>query len=622
MRVADYIASTMARHGVRHVFLVTGGGAMHLNDAFGRCRGLQYICCHHEQTAAMAAEAYTRVSGSLAAVNVTTGPGGINAINGVFGAWVDSIPMLVVSGQVRRETTLLKNGLIGKLRQLGDQEADIVGMVRGISKYAVTIDDPATVRYHLERALHLSRHGRPGPCWLDVPVDVQGAHIDPGALVGYDPAEDEIEFETADLPGVCSEIVARIRASRRPVVYAGSGIRLAGTYDKFLSLVDALGVPVVTAWNSNDLLWSDHPLYAGRPGIIGDRPGNFAVQNSDLLLVLGSRLNIRQVSYNWEHFARAAYRIVIDIDAEEMRKPTCRVDMPVHADLRDAIPLLVERARVSAPVGNGEWVQWCKERQDRYPVVLADYWRTKAYVNPYCFMDRLFRQLEDGEIVAAGDGTACVTAFQAAVIRRSQRLFHNSGCASMGYDLPAAIGCAYAYPGKRVICLAGDGSIMMNLQELQTIAGNKLPIKIFVLNNKGYHSIRQTQQNFFPDNVVGCGLESGLSFPDFEKLASAFGLEYLRCSRHEDLDGSINGTLAVPGPALCEVMLELAQGFAPRASSRRLADGRIATAPLEDMAPFLDRAELAANMLIPLVPDPEPPAVQAISHQQALRATG
>ena len=277
---------------------------MHLNDAFGRCPELQYVCCHHEQAASMAAEAYARISGELPVVNVTTGPGGINSLNGVFGAWVDSIPMLVVSGQVRRETTLLQNGLVGKLRQLGDQEADIVGMVKGITKYAAAVENPQSIRYHLERAHHLATYGRPGPCWIDVPVDVQGADINPHELEGYDPAVDHITWETADLSTACDEALARLQAAERPVVYAGSGIRLSGCYDEFLTLIDSLQIPVVTAWNSNDLLWNAHPLYAGRPGIIGDRPGNFAVQNSDCLLMLGTRLNLRQVSYNWKCFVR------------------------------------------------------------------------------------------------------------------------------------------------------------------------------------------------------------------------------------------------------------------------------------------------------------------------------
>jgi acetolactate synthase I/II/III large subunit len=606
MRLADYIAHWVADHGSRHVFLVTGGGAMHLNDAFGRCAGLQYVCCHHEQAAAMAAEAYARISGELPILNVTTGPGGINSLNGVFGAWVDSIPMLIISGQVRRETTLYKNGLLGKLRQLGDQEADIVGMVEGITKYAVTVDQPSTIRYHLERARHLATSGRPGPCWIDVPVDVQGAEIDPDQLVGYDPAEDEICWETRDLSAACEQALSRVRAAERPIIYAGSGVRLSGCYDEFLALIETLAIPVVTAWNSNDLLWNDHPLFVGRPGIIGDRPGNFAVQNSDCLLMLGTRLNIRQVSYNWKCFARGAYKIAVDIDAEEMRKPTCDIDLPIHADLRSFLPLMQFKAEEGAAASHDKWLGWCKQRQQKYPVVLPEYWSEAENVNPYCFMDALFQQLGEGEIVATGDGTACVAAFQAAYIRCGQRLFHNSGCASMGYDLPAAIGCAFARPRQRIICIAGDGSIMMNLQELQTIVGNRLPIKIFVLNNRGYHSIRQTQRGFFPDNVVGCGTESGLSFPDFNKLAVAFGIPYNRCSNHDELGSQIAEPLSVEGPAICEVVLDLKQGFAPRASSRRLASGEIVTAPMEDMAPFLSREEMRENMIVPMVDDIDP----------------
>jgi acetolactate synthase-1/2/3 large subunit len=580
--------------------MVTGGGAMHLNDAFGRSRNLRVVCCHHEQACAMAAESFSRLTGQWAAVNVTSGPGGINAINGVFGAWVDSLPMVVISGQVRRDTCLYRYGLIGKLRQLGDQEADIVGMVKGITKYAVTIDDPQSIRYHLERAIHLARSGRPGPCWIDVPVDVQGSKIDPDHVEGYDPVEDAIRWETTNLPAACDQLLARLREARRPVIYAGSGVRISGAHEQFLALVDQLGIPVVTAFNSHDLLWNDHPLFVGRPGTLGDRPGNFAVQNADVLLALGCRLNVRQVSYNWPAFARAAYKIAVDIDAEEMRKPTCCIDLPIHADLRDVLPLLLARSRNAPLEPQADWLDWCKRRQARYPAVLPQYAETDS-VNPYCFMEALFQRLPEGEVIVTGDGTACVSAFQTAHVRPGQRLFHNSGCASMGYDLPAAIGAAFARPSQRIVCLAGDGSIMMNLQELQTIVGYCLPIKIFVLNNGGYHSIRQTQRNFFPDNVIGCGTESGLTFPDFGRVAAAFGLPHARCARHSQLSAAIESTLGVEGPAMCEVMLDLAQPFAPRASSRRLEDGRMVTLPLEDMAPCLSRDELQANMIIPLL---------------------
>jgi len=573
---------------------------MHLNDAFGKEKNLEVVCCHHEQACAMAAEGYFRASGKVAAVNVTTGPGGTNAVTGVFGAYVDSIPMIVVSGQVKWETLVRSTNL--PLRQLGDQEVDIVRMVEGISKYAVLVQDPKTIRYHLERALHLASSGRPGPVWLDVPINVQAAQINPDELQGYDPSEDAIAWENGDLSSAVSEVARRLKAAERPVVYAGTGVRLSGQYDLFMQLVSRLGIPVVGAWNSNDLIPNDHPAYAGRPGSIGDRAGNFTVQNADLLLVLGCRLNIRLVSYNWEKFARQAFKIMVDADAAELKKPTLNIDLPIHADLRSFLPALSEATTEWKP-RHAAWLAWCRERVSRYPVVLPGYWKPRDKVNPYCFMDRLSESLDENEVIVCGDGTACVTAFQTIKIRKGLRLFHNSGCASMGFDLPAAIGASTACPGRRIVCLAGDGSIMMNLQELQTIAGRNLPVKVFVLNNCGYHSIRQTQANFFPDNIVGCGTDSGLSFPDFGKIAHAFGLPFRRCSRHQDLDTTIKGTLAEIGPAICEVMLDLSQSFAPKLSSRKLEDGRMVTAALEDMAPFLSREELNSNMLVPALED-------------------
>lgn len=593
MRLSDYVVSTLASRGIRHVFMVTGGAAMHLNDAFGRESGIKKVYCHHEQSCAMAAESYFRVSNRIAAVNVTAGPGATNAITGVYGAHVDSMAMIVVSGQSKRETLTSSTKL--PLRQLGDQEVNIVKMVEGITKYAVLIDDPSTIRYHLERALHLALQGRPGPVWLDIPIDVQGAKIDPSTMQGYDPQEDDISYETDRLEEAVALVAKRFATSKRPVIYAGTGIRLSDQYNLFLKLAGRLGVPVVGAWDSNDLLPNGHPSYAGRPGSLGDRAGNFTVQNSDFLLILGCRLNIRLVSYNWENFAPGAYRVMVDVDAAELKKPTLRIDLPIHADLRDFLPLFAASLK-DWSANHADWLAWCKERVKRYPVVLPEYWKSNDGVNPYCFMEKLSKHLEDGEVIACGDGTACVAAFQAMSIRAGQRLFTNSGCASMGYDLPAAIGAAEALEEKkRIICLAGDGSIMMNLQELQTVAGRCLPIKIFILNNSGYHSIRQTQGNFFPDNIVGCGTDSGLSFPDFGKVASAFGLPFVRCTSHVELDSSIQRTLAQEGPAICEIMLDLAQPFAPKLSSRKLDDGRMVTTPLEDMSPFLSREELAEN---------------------------
>lgn len=567
---------------------------MHLNDALGNHPGLQTVFCHHEQACAMAAEAYYRLTGRLAAVNVTTGPGAINAINGVFGAYVDSMAMVVVSGQVKRETLVRSIGL--PLRQLGDQEADVIQMVRGITKYCALVDDPQDIRYHLDRALQLATSGRPGPVWLDIPIDVQSALVDPESLRTYDPADDDYAFRTPDIHAAATRVATVLREARRPVIYAGTGIRLSSQYDRFLALARRLKVPVVTAWNSNDLLPDDHPAYAGRPGSLGNRAGNFVVQNADVVLILGCRLNIRLVSYNWQSFAPNAHRIMVDIDAAELDKPTLSINDKIHADLASFLPALDEATAGWQP-GHAEWLAWCRSRLDRYPVVLPEYWDKPEPVNPYCFVERLFEQLREGDVVVCGDGTACVTTFQAAVVQANQRIFHNSGCASMGYDLPAAIGAAIARPDlDRVICLAGDGSIMMNLQELQTIVGLKLPIKIFVLNNSGYHSIRQTQSSFFKGRIVGCGTDSGLSFPDFAKVAEAFDIPFQRCQRHDALRDAISRTLAHDGCAMCELVLDLEQQFSPKLSSRKLEDGTMVTSSLEDMAPFLSREELASNM--------------------------
>jgi len=614
MRVADYIAQRLTDLGLAHVFLVTGGGAMHLNDAFGRAPGLRVVCCHHEQTCAMAAEAYARLGGKPAILNVTTGPGGVNALNGVFGAYTDSIPMVVVSGQVRRET-IANNFPIG-LRQLGDQEVDIVRMVGGITKSAVTVQDPQRIRYEIEKAHYLAVSGRPGPTWVDVPIDIQGSHIDPDALVGFDPFEHGVDHpyavptEAGGLTGealreAARETIRRLKAAKRPCLMPGTGVRIAGCADRFLRLAGKLGIPVGTAFNAHDLVANDHPLYVGRPGTVGDRPGNFAVQNADFLLVLGCRLNIRQISYNWDSFARAAFKVMVDIDKAELTKPTLSIDLPVHADLTAFLTVLEEEIDAAGHAPSADhrrYLAWCRDRLTRYPVVLPEYADSENGVNPYCFAGTLFDHLDDDDVVVTGDGTACVVTFQSARLKQGQRLFSNSGSASMGYDVPAAIGAWFAHNHpKRIICIAGDGSIMMNLQELQTIVGANMPIKLFVLNNDGYHSIRQTQQNYFPDGVVGCGPESGVTFPDFQKLGAAFGFPVRAVSAFAGLADAIRATLDGEGPQLCEVYLDKAQPFAPKLSSRKLEDGRMVTSAMEDLAPFLSREELADNMLIPLL---------------------
>ena len=598
MKLSDYVAQKVVEHGVRHVFMVTGGGAMHLNHSFGTHKKLECIFNHHEQACAIGAEAYYRLTNQLPVVNVTSGPGGTNTITGVYGAFVDSIGMLVISGQVKWETTVRSTGL--PLRQYGDQELDIEELVRPVTKYCFMVTDPQTIRYHLEKAIYLATSGRPGPCWLDIPLNVQGAQIDPDTLPGFDPAELDEPWKRTDLNAVSATILEKIAAAKRPVVFAGGGVRLSGQHKTFIRLVEKLGIPVVTGWNAHDAIWNAHPNYIGRPGSIGDRAGNFTVQNADLLLILGSRLNIRQVSYNWKSFAREAYKIWVDIDENELKKPTVKADMPVHASLADLLPILAAQPYAGPTQEHKTWLEWCKERQRRFPVVLPEYWNNKL-VNTYCFMKTLFDQLKEEQIVVSANGSACVVSFQAAELKPGQRLWTNSGCATMGYDLPGAIGACKASGNKPIVCLAGDGSIMMNLQELQTIVGNRLPIKIFILNNSGYVSIFQTHRNFFGGVEVGGGPKSGVTFPDFSRLSEAFCLPFRRCASHTEMVKAIADTMSIDGPAVCEIMIDENLVFAPKLGAKQWPDGRITSPPLEDLSPFLTREELRDNMLIDLI---------------------
>ena len=599
IKLSNYVAQKVVEHGIRHVFMVTGGGAMHLNHSLGTHKELECVFNHHEQASAMAAEAYYRLTNQLPLVNVTSGPGGTNAITGVYGAWTDSIGMLVLSGQVKYETTVRSTGL--HLRQYGDQELYIEELVRPVTKYCAMVTEPESIRYHVEKALYLATAGRPGPCWLDIPLDVQGTQIESEKLRGFDAAELDEPWKRTDLNAASAAILDKVAAAKRPVVFAGGGVRLSGQHEAFIRLMDNLGIPVVTGWNAHDAIWDAHPNYVGRPGTVGDRAGNFAVQNADLLLILGSRLNIRQVSYNWKSFAREAYKIWVDVDVLELQKPSVKADMPVLASLTDLLPRLAAQ-RYTTTQAQKEWLAWCKERQRRYPVVRPEYWNNER-VNPYCFMKMLFDQLGEDQIVVSGNGTACVASFQAGELKRGQRLWTNSGCAAMGYDLPAAIGACKGSGDKSVVCLAGDGSIMMNLQELQTIVGNHLPIKIFILNNSGYSSIFQTHRSFFGGVEVGAGPKSGVTFPDFGRLSEGFGLPFRRCVCHKEMALAIAGTLAVDGPAVCEVMLDEDQPFAPKLGAKQLPDGRIVSPPLEDLSPFLSREELKENMVIDLIED-------------------
>lgn len=590
MRVADFIVARLAFLGVDTSFLVTGGGAMYLNDAIGASNSLRKVYCHHEQGASIAAEAYARVALKPALLNVTTGPGSINALNGVFGAYTDSIPMVVVSGQVKRETMLSFNPVPG-LRQLGDQEVDIVAMAKPVTKWAYLLKTPEEVAQKIDEVFFQAVTGKPGPAWLDVPVDIQGAILPESyeALISK-PLNLSIEQLSAS-PADITQTIEALSKAKRPVILAGSGVRIAGMASKLVELAEVLDIPVVTAW-THDIFPNEHHLFAGRPGTIGTRAGNFVVQNSDLVIVLGSRLNIRQVSYNWSSFARNAKKIWVDIDPAEFKKPYVSADLAIAADLKTFIPDLISQAMNSkwAP-SHGRWVQWCANINARFTPKPSDYPISEDAINSYHFIAELFEHLRKNDIVVCGDATATIVPFQIGKIKSGMRLFSNSGSASMGYDIPAALGAAIANPDARIICLAGDGSSMMNIQELETISGLGLNVLVFILNNDGYLSIKQTQRNFFK-REAGSSSQSGLSFPDFKKLGEAFSFKSKDLKKDGWKEG-LKNFLESPGPSLCNAFLDLHQEFEPRLKSK-MVDGVISTPELDDMHPFLDPQELAS----------------------------
>lgn len=603
-RLADYVADFLVSHGVKDCFSVVGGGAMHLNDALGHKSGLHVTYNHHEQACAMAAEAYARLDNKIAAVCVTTGPGGTNALTGVVGGWLDSIPMFIISGQVRYDTTaryaLQYTGT--PLRAMGDQEYDIVKSVAPMTKYAVMIEDPKTIRYHLEKAWHLATTGRPGPVWIDIPVNFQGGYIETDELDSYDPATDDLKLPPAVEGKTIDAVIDMIRNAKRPVFHAGYGIRLSGAYDCFRSLLKKLNIPIVTYWNAVDLIEDDNCLYCGRAGNMGDRAGNWAIQNADLILAVGTRISIRQVGYNWKTWARAAKVIMVDIDQAELKKPTLHVDMPIWADAKDFLQKLDDA--ISDTLFKGEeWLNKCHEWKTNYPVVQDKHWLENGKTaNVYAFVDYLSSVLPENSLTAVSNGACCVVGNQTYHIQKGSRMANNSAIASMGYGLPAAIGTCIGGERKQTICLEGDGSIMMNLQELQTIITNKLPIKIFLINNNGYHSIRITQTNLFNKNFVGIGEQSGdLSFPEFKKIAEAFGYSYLQASSNEQMKRVVNEALDTDGPVFVEIFTDTEQVWEPKSSTKRLEDGTLVSPPLEDLAPFLPREELKKIMVIPLI---------------------
>ncbi|HUN53780.1 MAG TPA: thiamine pyrophosphate-binding protein [Smithella sp.] len=595
MKLSDYVFQFIAAQGVKHVFMLPGGGAMHLVDSLGRNKKLTYVCNLHEQACAIAAEAYARVTNNLGVALVTTGPGGTNAITGVAGAWLASTPCLIISGQVKRPDMKSNSGV----RQKGQQELDIVTIVKSVTKYAFVVMEPETIRYHLEKAVYMAREGRKGPVWIDIPLDVQAAQIDHDKLRGFNLSGIKSETKKS-LSKQVKHTIQILNNSERPVILAGNGVHYAGAKNVLSRLTDILNIPVLTTWAGNDLFADNYPLFIGKPGTLASRGANFAIQNADCLISIGARLDFDVTGFNQKNFARAAKIIVVDIDSAEIKKLQMKVDVPVPADALNFIQEFIKQKKSLKSANRQAWISRCQEWKDKYPVVLPEYWKQNKYVNSYVFAQVLSEELTANDLVIPGSsGSGIDTFWLSFKSKKGQRVFSTGGLGAMGFAIPASIGGCLASGGKRTITVDGDGGFHMNAQELQTVACLKLPIKYFVLNNQGYASIRNMQRNHFHDHLVGCDQSSGLSLPDTLCVAKAYSLATAKLKSHKALRQNIRKILESPGPIVCEVMVDPDQPVAPRASSAVKPDGTIVSKPLEDLWPFLKRDEFLDNMIIP-----------------------
>jgi len=589
VKVSDYVVDFLVQKGIDNVFMVAGGGIMHLIDSVGRNQKISYIANHHEQASAIVAESYSRLTNNIGVCLVTTGPGGTNAVTGVAGAWVDSIPMLVISGQVKRE--LIADYKV--VRQVGPQEIDIVGMVKGITKYAKTVMDPMNIKYELERAFYEAKSGRQGPVWLNIPLDVQGSIVDESKLVGFVPPRTKVN---KDLDKKIDEVIDLLQRSERPVLIAGNGIRLANAVDDFLVLVKNLHIPVLTTINGLDLIEENNEMFFGRFGPMGQRRSNFILQNADLILSVGASLNVASTGFDFENFGRKSKKVLINIDESEIKYRKFNIDNLVVADAKVFLEKLSKKMEIKKFKSKNRWLQVCRIWKEKYPVVLEEFYKNNLSVNSYVFFDKLSNLLDTGDVVTTGVGLDVVSFIQSFKVKKSQRAFVNKNFGSMGWDLPAVIGTCVANGFKKVFSVCGDGSVQLNIQELGTIAFYKMPIKIFIFNNGGYKSIRDTQNNLFDGNLVGADFNTGVSNPNFKKISQAYGIEYLLIKNNTEIESKIKETLLNDGPVLCEVMIDFNQERIPRIATVRLGNGTLVSKPLEDMFPFLSEKEIWENM--------------------------
>lgn len=590
IKLADYVINFLVKKRIKDIFLVSGGGIMYLTDSVCKNKNIRYVANHHEQASATAAESYARVKNHFGACLVTTGPGGTNAITGVAGAWVDSIPIFVISGQVKRE--LISDYKI--LRQKGPQEINIIDMVKPITKYAITVANPDNIRYELEKSYNIMQEDRPGPIWLNIPLDVQGAMIDEKKLNGYQPPDKSTD-RTLHRKQV-SNAIKLLKSSKRPVLILGNGVRLSRGEKLSDIFINKIKIPVLLPLNGLDLVADDNPYLMGKFGPFGQRRGNFTLQNSDLILSIGASLNVAAIGFDISGFAPNAKKIMVNIDKGELIKDTLRIDFGIEMDAKEFMEEFLEqteRIKFSTP---SKWHTICQYWKEKYPNLSSDYTSDKNYVNSYIFFDRLSDLTTSRDIITTGIGLEVYGLYQVYKIKKGQRAFVNKNFGQMGWCLPAAIGANVGNGRKRTICVTGDGSILMNIQELETIKYYRLPIKIFVFNNRGYESIRFTQNNLFEGRFIGSDESSGVSNPDFKHLAAAHNLGYEYIKNDSQLRAKIKKVLKQDGPVLCEVNISYSQRRMPRVITVKKRDGTLISKPLEDMWPFLPEKEIYDNM--------------------------
>jgi acetolactate synthase-1/2/3 large subunit len=603
MKLSDYVMKFIADCGVTNVFLVTGGGAMHLNQSLGNESRIAAVCNSHEQASAICAEGYAKASNGLGVCLVTTGPGGTNAVTGVAGAWVDSTPTLFISGQVKRPDRMFdqQTGASLGMRQLGVQEVDICAIVKPITKYAVTVVIPTEIRYHLEKALYLALNGRPGPVWIDIPLDVQASPIDPDALRRFDPSE----IEPALVHGTSNVVVEVTRALEafnvcdRPLLFAGNGIRLARAEKEFKALRERLAIPTVATWCAADLVPSNSPTYVGRPGSVAARGANFALQNCDFMLSVGVRLDFAITGYAPQNLAREAYKIAVDIDPAELKKLHPYLQQPVCSDAKVFLTEMLDRLGSARPRSFGPWIDRCADWKTRYPVVTAEHRKPEGRVSVFNLAEVIGTAVKaEDRLVVGNSGSAIEIYLLACPTVHSQRLYHTAGLGAMGYAVPMAIAVAIANPGREVIAVDGDGGFMFNVQELETIHRLQLPIKFFVLNNDGYSSIRASQIAYFGKATIGADRHTGITIPDLSKIGASYGLGTHVIRDQSDLAAQVRHVLDMKGAVVCDVNVLPDEVRAPRLQSHQRPDGSFVSKPLEDLFPFLPREEFLANMIV------------------------